>query len=257
MHADEVIGEGRVRDNVVDGRHMAINAALGWVHGTCRSRRRLDWARPLFPSRRLLVRLDRRGMTRQAFGLVVGVRNRRVSMWVVAGHAVEPIVALREATAPRQRSPLKANRRGIVGRDTRPARAVALGTQIDNRRAGRQCRPGDRQVGKSGVNRDYVVFPWSVTPLAADPMVRRSRSRRFDNCSRVCDMTEKAAADCVGRQGLAQILRWLRRVDRMPGSHIPERLRRGLIMREAQLVRARPWSSRPTSVKPRSPEPNA
>src|ERR1017187_6549505 len=110
-------------------------------------------------------------MARKALGLVMGRGRRGVAMRVVASHAVELVLTLQEASAPGQGSPRKANSRWVLGRGLPAERAVALGTQRYDPQA--RCHLGidDRQVEKVGLDRQDVVFTWTVTLFAADPSV--------------------------------------------------------------------------------------
>ena len=157
-------------------------------------------------------------------------------MWVVARRAVECVVAFGEAAAPGERGRLKAD--GSWDRRVRPSVPRGLWHWAHRFTIGAPEAsegPGDCQVGKLGGDRQQVVPARTVTFLAADPMVVRSRSVSFEHCPRVGDVTEKAAADRIGRQWLAQVFREIRRVDRMTGGHVPERMGAAAIMRQPQL----------------------
>ena len=118
------------------------------------------------------------GVARQALRLVVRRRGRRIAVRVVAGHAIELVVAFGITAAPGQRRALEANRRGIVRRDGLAARAVALGADPHHPRAGGQARAGDRQVRELGGGGQQVVAPRAVALLAADGGVGRLGPRR-------------------------------------------------------------------------------
>ena len=86
------------------------------------------------------------GVALQAPSLVVGRRGRGVAVRVVAGDAVERVVALGVAAAPGQGRGLEANGHRVVAADLAAARAVALGAELDDPLARGQRRPRDRRV---------------------------------------------------------------------------------------------------------------
>src|SRR5262245_32793663 len=126
MDADEMVREERVREDASDGGHVAADTPLGGVDRAGRPLRSL--VRTGSPgARRPIAWTSRAGVARQTPGLVVGGGCVDVAMRVVAGHAVEGVVALSEAAAPGEGRTLKADRGGVVARDLLAARTMALG----------------------------------------------------------------------------------------------------------------------------------
>ena len=164
----------------------------------------------------------------------MGRRSHDVVMRVVAGRAVERILALGEATAPGQRRSLEADGHGVADRDGPAARTVTLGTQRDDRLSRDRRGIGDRQVRKLGGHRHQVVSTRAVTFLTTDPSIGRARAGRREHCLGVGDMTDKTAADRVVRQWLAEVFGDLGRVDGMSRGHVPARIYRAMIVRETR-----------------------
>jgi hypothetical protein len=92
-------------------------------------------------------------------------------MRVMAGDAVELILAFQETSTPGQSRPLKANGVGVVARDSSTARAVTFGTQLDHTRSRGHPWIDDRHVGKAALDRQDVVFTRAMALFAADAVV--------------------------------------------------------------------------------------
>ena len=127
-------------------------------------------------------------MADQALGLVVRLRGHDVSMGVVAGHAIEPVLALGVAAAPCQRRPLEPDRGGVVRFDRLAPGAVTLGTDLDHARAGGQAGTGDCQVGELGGDGDQMIASRAMALLTANRMVRCLGTRRREDSLGIGDM---------------------------------------------------------------------
>ena len=173
MNADEVIGEishvshrCRLPGHVArDAAGRRLNRAWGLAAGLSHARRFADAA-----SRRPGGR-----MALQAPRLVPSRESLRVSMGIVACHAVELLTTFFVTTAPGQRGARKPDSIGLVRREfaTRLRRAMAF-PEPDNGRAGCQRRTPDGEVGVwgrskiLGSDRFQVIPGRPVAPLAAN-----------------------------------------------------------------------------------------
>ena len=115
MHADVMVGEGRVRNHARDRRHVTADAAVGRVYRASRAGRHRRQGASARPGSRMAAVLwpgaGRRRVTGvarvaiQAPRLVRGRRGRRVAVRVVARDAIQRILALGVASAPGQGRP--------------------------------------------------------------------------------------------------------------------------------------------------------
>ena len=107
MHANEMVGEGRVGHDIADGRHVATDAARFRVYRT------RDW---LDRARSLILRPPERAMARsdsgpewhdRHFDSYCVCRFNDIAMRVVASDAVERVVAFAITAAPGERRRLE------------------------------------------------------------------------------------------------------------------------------------------------------
>jgi hypothetical protein len=91
---------------------------------------------------------------------------------------MHPDEVVGEAAARGQRRSLKADGDGVIGRDIRAARVVALDARLHDGRASCSSGIGDRQVGKLGFWCHLVVSTRTMALLAADPSIGRKGAGR-------------------------------------------------------------------------------
>ena len=235
MNPDVVVGERCMRHRSATGRHVAGDAI---ARGINRAAGR-----------------GCRAMAAEALRLIEGACGLGIAVGIVAGHTVELIFALGVATAPRQGGGLKPDRAGVRGGDGAALGAVALPAEPDDRLAVSELGTSNGEVGELGGDGFEMVSARAVASLATDPAVVRQRTGIVPGGPRRGRVAVDALPQLVLAEGFAEPLD---RLGRCPASGRWSRPRPGRrhSVTSAARTSALP-SSRPTGVRPRSPDPKA